>query len=409
MDAVRQNAQVLGDEGDALEPGGQHPQKVHTGALLPGTHPGGLGPRRDGPIALQSPEVVDADDVEQFGGPFHPANPPAKAVLLHGGPVVQGVAPELAVLGKVVRRHPRHLGGTPLPVQKELRPLAPHVGGVQGNVDGQIADEPQAQAVDIGLQGRPLGEKPVLDAGLEGHFLRQLHPPAVHGLPLVAAEALVRPVKPGQAAEMPLHRPVQRVLPHPGILLREGPGGLRRLAADPGKGLAQQGLPALFQSAVVDFIPRRDPGGGELLLRQEAVLRQKVQVDEQRISGEGGFAGVGGVPAPGGTHGQNLPPGLPGVLKKVGKGPGLRPQGTDAIFRRQGKNRQEYACGTLHKIKPPMLIVCLSIVKKRPPVVKGTGGRSSEIKSKRFLVTVQGFSDVPLEEKLRGPGKAVAQ
>ena len=331
VDRVGQQPQVLGDVGDIGEPAGQNAQQVHPRALLPLAHLGGVGLRRDGPVALQAPEVVDADGVKQLGGALHPANPPTEAVPLHGGPVVQRVAPQLAVLGEVVRRHARHLGGLPLPVQQKLLPFRPHVGGVQGHIDGQVADDLDAQAVGVLLQGFPLGEEPVLDIGVEGDLFSQFLPPALHSGALVAAQGFVRPVVPGLSVKMGLGGPVQCVFSRPGITLCKRPNLFVLLALCPSESLAQQGLPGLVECVVFDLVPGRDFGGGQIAPVQQAVRRQQVQIDEQRVAGEGGHAGVGGVPLPRGAHGQNLPPGLSGGVEEIGKGPGLLAQGADAV------------------------------------------------------------------------------
>ena len=298
--------------------------------------------------------MVNADGVEQAGGALHPSDPPAEAVPLLGRPVVQGVAPQLALLREVVRRHARHPAGPPRLVQQELPPLAPHVGAVQGHIDGQIPDDPHPQAVGVVLQGLPLGEEPELHRLVKSDILRQLLPGGRQRRRVVVQEVLVRPVEPGRLAEAGLERPVQGVLPQPGIGGGKVPHGLGLRSAQPGEGPPQQCLPALIEGGVVDGRSLRHPGGGQLRLRQQAPVPQVLQVDEQRVPGEGGLAGVGGVPRSGGPHRQHLPPPLPGVVEKFGKGPGLPAQGADAVRPRQGEHRQQDASGTLH-ISPSFL------------------------------------------------------
>ena len=142
VDLRRQLAQVLGDEADVREPPGKDPQQVHPRPGHPMAAPGGGISIGDGPVPLKAPEVVQPQQVIQPPGTVHPADPPAEAVGLHGVPVVQGIAPQLAVGGEIVRRHPGHLLGHQVFVQLEAAGGRPHVGGVHGHVNGQVADDP---------------------------------------------------------------------------------------------------------------------------------------------------------------------------------------------------------------------------------------------------------------------------
>ena len=292
--------------------------------------------------------MVQPQGIHPGGGALHPADPPAETVRLHGAPVVERIAPELAVGGEVVRRHPCHLGGSPCPVQQKLFPLAPDVGAVQGDVDGQITDQLHAPGVHIRLERRPLGVEPVLHGGVEGHVLRQYRPPVLQRRCLMAPQGLVRPEIPGGVLEMGLGRLIQSVFFHPGIPVRKVPGRLGPLPAEAGKCLAQQAVSALVHSSVLHRLSLRRPGRLQLRLGQQSLRRQGLQVDEQRVARKGGDAGVGGVPRAGGAHRQNLPPGLPGGLQEVRKRPGLAAQRTDAVGSRQGKNRHEDTGCTLH-------------------------------------------------------------
>ena len=147
---------------------------------------------------------------------------------------------------------------------------------------------------------------------------------------------------------MGLGRLIQSVFFHPGIPVCKVPGRLGPLPAEAGKCLAQQAVPALIHGGVRHRLSLRHPGSLQLRLGQQSLLRQGLQIDEQRVAREGGNAGVGGVPGTGGTHRQNLPPGLPGGLQEVRKRPGLAAQRADAVGSRQGKNRHEDAGCTLH-------------------------------------------------------------
>ena len=255
-------------------------------------------PAGDGPVALKGPEVVDADGVIQVGGALHSSDPPAEAVSLHRRPVIEGVSPQLPLLREVVRRHAGHPGRQTVSVQQELLPLAPDVGAVQGDIDGQISDDLHTQAVGVLLHGLPLGEEPELHRLVIGDLLRQLPPGGLHGRRLVVPQGPVRPVGPGGLVKAGLEGPVQRVLLQPGPLDGEVPHLLCLRPAQAGEGPPQQRLPPRIHGAVVH---RRRPGQlgrRQILFCQQPPVRQILRVDEQRVPREGGHAGVGGSPPP---------------------------------------------------------------------------------------------------------------
>ena len=288
--------------------------------------------------------MVDADGIIAAGVAANAPDPPAEAVRAHPIPVVEGIAPELPVLREVVRRHPGDFHRIALLVQPEELPLAPDIGGVQGDVDGQVPDDPDALFPGVGLQRRPLRVKEVLDVNVEVHVLRELFPPGFHRLRRVVPEGLVRPVQPAFPAEMAFRGEIEGVVLHPGAAGAEG--GDPRLILDPApaEGGAQEPFPAGQHRAIVDGGVAGDTGVLHLRRRQKAVLPQEWQVQQQGIPREGGDAGVGGVPAAPRRQGQHLPPALPGVPQEVQKFPGFRPQRTDAELRRQRKHRQQDPC-----------------------------------------------------------------
>ena len=103
--------------------------------------------------------MVNADHVKELSRALHPANPPAKAIRFHAVIVIQGVAPQLAVLGEVVRRHAGDLRGYVALAQLEEMGLRPHIGGIHRHIDRQVADDLQPLGVDIVPQGVPLLEE----------------------------------------------------------------------------------------------------------------------------------------------------------------------------------------------------------------------------------------------------------
>ena len=132
-------------------------------------------PGGDGVVALEAAEVVDADDVINGGGVLHPALPPGKVLCLVAGPVVERVAPELAVGRKSIRRAAGHLGQVDLPIGLEKLWPGPEVAGIRADVDGDVAHQLNALLVGVGLEGAPLGEEEELHSLVVIHRIGQPH------------------------------------------------------------------------------------------------------------------------------------------------------------------------------------------------------------------------------------------
>ena len=72
---------------------------AHLGSLCLGVHR---------PVAGKGAEVVNAYRVIGGQRVTQARKPPAVAVFFHSRPIVQGIAPQLTVLAKVIRRHTGH-------------------------------------------------------------------------------------------------------------------------------------------------------------------------------------------------------------------------------------------------------------------------------------------------------------
>ena len=211
-----QIAQVLGDKLDVGELGGEDPDEVHTRPFYPAANSGGGLPVGHRPVALQAPEVVNAEDVVQPGGALDAADPPGVAVGLHGVPIVQGIAPELSIGGEVIGRNAGYLGGHVPLVQLESPGVGPHIGGVHGYINRQVADDADALFVGVGPQGLPLAEEQVLDVGEQADVVRKLFLVMCHRLGTAEADVLVRPIRPGLHPKMALEGHEQGVIRQPG-------------------------------------------------------------------------------------------------------------------------------------------------------------------------------------------------
>lgn len=136
----------------------------------------------NGPVGGKAPEVINADYIIQPCRTVNAANPPAEAIVLHGLVIVQRISPELSVSAEVVRRDTGDLCGKAVGIQLEHSPLRPDVGGVHGNINGNVPDDADAKAVDIGFQSVPLAEKQKLYISVKFDFLLCLSPAALQRL-----------------------------------------------------------------------------------------------------------------------------------------------------------------------------------------------------------------------------------
>ena len=161
-DAVHDVAEVLRDDGQLAQRPFEGVKQLHPGADLPLAAAGRRAARRDGPVGVEAAEVVDAEQIVDAQRVPHPLDPPSIAGLAVVGPVVQRIAPKLAVGGKVIRRAAGHAGKAAVGVQFEQRAAHPSVHGVRRDVDGDIAEDLDALFVGVGFDLFPLGRELVL-------------------------------------------------------------------------------------------------------------------------------------------------------------------------------------------------------------------------------------------------------
>ena len=147
--------------------------------------------------------MVDADDVVQLTGAIDAAYPPAEAVLPHTLPIVQRIAPQLAVGTEIVWRHAGHGLGNQRLVQLEEFRLRPHIGGVHSHIDGQIADDTDALRVDVVPQPVPLAEEQILQVDEELHVLLQQRAVLLHRAVLPQTD-IIGPLRPRLHTEIAL-------------------------------------------------------------------------------------------------------------------------------------------------------------------------------------------------------------
>ena len=293
--------------------------------------------------------MVNADDVVQPAGAVDAADPPAEAVLAHPIPVVQGVAPELAVGAEIVGRHTGYGLGNQRFIQLEELRLRPHVSGIHGHIDGQVADDADALRVDIVAQPLPLAEEQVLQIGEEIHILLQQGTVFLQRLRLPQAD-IVGPLRPRLHAEMALARHEQGIVWEPALIcLHEGGHGLAAALPVTLEGLAQQ-VEALFvDAAVVHMTGIAAPlAPAALGLGQQTVGDEQLGVNVVGVTGVGGEALVGGIPVAGRAKRQHLPVALARRVEEIRKIVCRLPQRADPVGGGQGGDGHQNTTGTFH-------------------------------------------------------------
>ena len=152
--------------------------------------------------AVKTENVVDAEDVKNFGQLLHPALPPAEALGLHHIPAIEGNAPVLApTLHKVVVFKIGLGWSTTTPLQIKLLWLEKHICTAPGNTKGHISHELHFFLCGIGSHGTPLTEAKPLHVSVKLQLfcdLRRVKTALLHqpSFRFGTAIDLLRPVRP---------------------------------------------------------------------------------------------------------------------------------------------------------------------------------------------------------------------
>ena len=294
-------AEVLGDDAALAQRLVHGVDEGPVRPLLPVAARSGLVPGGDGIIALEAPEMVDADDIVDGGGVLDTPFPPAEVLGLMAGPVVERVAPELAVGGKGVGRAPGHIGQMDGSIGLEQFRTCPEVAGVRADVDGDVAHQLDAVAVGVGLEGIPLGVEEELHGLVVVHLSGQPCLGGGESRRLPGAQ-VIGPVGKSGLLLLGLDGHEEGIVLKPVALgLAEGlvgrSGGrqqtLRRLAKDDG--------PLLVERAIIDALCGLR--GGKLVLRQQTICCQQPVINEVGVACKGREALVGAVPVACGADG----------------------------------------------------------------------------------------------------------
>src|SRR5439155_26210501 len=124
-------------------------------------------------------------------------------------PVVMRMAPELAVATEGIRRTAGDDRGFARLIEEEEFGVSPDVGGVEGDEDGDVADETDALVGCAGAEIAPLALEEVLDELVIADFLCELAARGADGGAKAQAKILA-PLQPCRSTEMTLERAEQR-------------------------------------------------------------------------------------------------------------------------------------------------------------------------------------------------------
>ena len=310
--------QILGDDGQLAQRTFQRVEQLHPGAGLPLAGLGGSAVCRDGPVGIKTTEVVDAEQVIDAQRMADTLDPPGIAGLLMVGPVVQRVAPELAVCREVIRRAACHPGKAAVCIQLKQRAAHPGIHGICRDIDGDIAQDLYVVGVGVGLQLLPLDAELVLQKLPEADLFLVLCLKSFQRLRLPLA-VLPGPLGPALHAVGGLEGHVEGIILQPALVFqREGIVRIRivigtavlacTLPAPGGVGGAQDLVAAGVQGAVIHIQRVLAPRLGlELGSRQQPLGFQSIQINEIRVARKGRAALVGAVPIARGAQGQDLP------------------------------------------------------------------------------------------------------
>ena len=166
VELVAERDDVVGDEAEVFDDAGEVGQFLFEGFeefCAGGGDPFSVGAvfgvGGDFPGGGEAAEVVDADDIAEAHGGAEAGDPPVVGVVLHGFPVVDGVAPVLAGGAEVVGRGAGVGAGAEVAVEFEEVGVGPDVGGIVGDEDGEVAEDLDGVGAGVFAEGGELAEE----------------------------------------------------------------------------------------------------------------------------------------------------------------------------------------------------------------------------------------------------------
>ena len=280
----RKLAEVLRDDLGIRKGAADRLEEGHAGARQPLAFAGGGGRIRNPPVVGKAAEMVDPHHVVELESGAHPGVPPRESIGGMHIPAVERIAPQLAVLTEIVRRH---AGDRQRParllIEFEQVRAGPGIRAVHGHKNRNVADDLQPPPRRGRTHPAPLTEEQILRERVRRHRLLELAAQPRRSR-LCVDPRLLGPVPPGPPFVVILQRPEIGVGFEPrGVRLLEClEGSVNRRAAPAAEVLicaGEHGPDQPVQPAVVDAICVEKHQGAKRLLPEQTVPRELHQVD----------------------------------------------------------------------------------------------------------------------------------
>ena len=313
--------------------------------------------------------MVDAHSVVQFQRKAHALDPPRILCMFVPGPVIQRVAPQLAVGRKIIWRAARHLFGQARLVQPEQLAPGPDIGRIGRDINGDIPQNAHALFIRISFQRTPLGKKLVLAE------FPKVHLGFVPGIQLLNGACLMHAQRLGPLLVMPA--PLKALCRHeqgivfqpPALFVTKVIVIVRVPFGKPCKCLAQHRKVRLAHGVIIHRSGRFSKGqGGIFFPLQKALFAQRLKIDKIRAGRKGRTALIRAVAKPCGRQRQYLPHALARAGQKIYKIISTLAQRANAKRPRQAGNRHQNAALPHKRSLPPraaraarLAIICIIV------------------------------------------------
>src|SRR5690242_3969881 len=110
-------------------------------------------------MRLESAEVVDAHCVIQIRRRTIAFDPPAVAVFPQTIPAINWITPALSGGTEIVGRNAGNYDRLSCRSEAKILWVRPHIGAVERDINGDIADDAKSRLMRIGTECLPLAEK----------------------------------------------------------------------------------------------------------------------------------------------------------------------------------------------------------------------------------------------------------
>src|SRR5579872_945676 len=207
-------------------------------------------------------------------------------------PAIQWISPQLASRAEVIRGHARKGCRTRMIVQTKQFLMGPNICAVMRNINRDVSHHPHSTAFAVIFKLLPLAEELVLSEFVYVDLRGQVFSPSVKN-PLVSLSEFAPPLRPNRVLVEAFAGHKQRVILQPARIDAAKLFERRTLRR---RGVRKKALSAFLEQTQLDLdnasklhmIVRQANPGLQILRRQESLLSQGLQIDEQWISRERG-------------------------------------------------------------------------------------------------------------------------